>query len=168
MCRRSSRACFHRSDFQSKNFSYAIFIVNKKRPLYVNFSIPLCAKWCFFQGSISLMDMRFCLHVPNSPRNKSLKSLNPYPLYKMVFLASKTLLYSLSTRNFYFFSTLNLMILQTIWNEHVRFGGHINIQANYKILLLEVYKKASILHNLPCFQEGLFWGSFGLNVAHDV
>jgi hypothetical protein len=30
-------------DFQSKNLSYAIFIV-KKRPLYVNFSIPLCAK----------------------------------------------------------------------------------------------------------------------------
>jgi hypothetical protein len=28
-------------DFQSKNFSYAIFIV-KKRPLFVNFSIPLC------------------------------------------------------------------------------------------------------------------------------
>jgi hypothetical protein len=28
-------------DFQSKNFSYAIFIV-KKWPLYVNFSIPPC------------------------------------------------------------------------------------------------------------------------------
>jgi hypothetical protein len=28
-------------DFQSKNVSYAIFIV-KKRPLYVNFSIPPC------------------------------------------------------------------------------------------------------------------------------
>jgi hypothetical protein len=40
MYRRGTRACFHRSDFQSKNFSYAIFIV-KKRPLYVNFSIPL-------------------------------------------------------------------------------------------------------------------------------
>jgi hypothetical protein len=31
--------CFHRLDFQSKNISYAIFIV-KKWPLYVNFSIP--------------------------------------------------------------------------------------------------------------------------------
>jgi hypothetical protein len=29
--------------FQSKNFSYAIFIV-KKRPLYVNFSILPCGK----------------------------------------------------------------------------------------------------------------------------
>jgi hypothetical protein len=33
------KKCFHCSDFQSKNFSYALFIV-KKRPLYVNFSIP--------------------------------------------------------------------------------------------------------------------------------
>jgi hypothetical protein len=40
MCRGGTRACFHHLDFQSKNFSYAIFIV-KKRLLYVNFSIPL-------------------------------------------------------------------------------------------------------------------------------
>jgi hypothetical protein len=43
MFRGGTRACFHRLDFQSKNFSYAIFIL-KKRPLYVNFSIPLCGK----------------------------------------------------------------------------------------------------------------------------
>jgi hypothetical protein len=60
------------------------------------------------------------------------------------------------------------MILQTIWNECVRFGGHINIQISYKILRLEEQKKASILHHLPCFQEGLLWGSFGLNTAIDV
>jgi hypothetical protein len=60
------------------------------------------------------------------------------------------------------------MILQTVWNECVRFGRHINIQVNYKILRLEVQKKASILHNLPCFQEGLFWSSVGLNAAIDV
>jgi hypothetical protein len=41
--RRGTRACFLCLDFQSKIFLYAIFIV-KKRPLYVNFSIPLCAK----------------------------------------------------------------------------------------------------------------------------
>jgi hypothetical protein len=60
------------------------------------------------------------------------------------------------------------MILQTIWNERVRFGGHVNIQVSYKILRLEVLKKALILHNLPCFQEGLFWGNFELNVASGV
>jgi hypothetical protein len=60
------------------------------------------------------------------------------------------------------------MILQMVWNECVRFGEYINILVSYKILWLEVQKKASILHNGPCFQEGLFWGSFGLNVAIDV
>jgi hypothetical protein len=48
------------------------------------------------------------------------------------------------------------MILQTVWNECVRFGGHINIQVSYKILQLEVLKKALILYNPTCFQEGLF------------
>jgi hypothetical protein len=43
MFRRGTRARFHCLDFQSKNLSYAIFIV-KKRPLYVNFSIPLGGK----------------------------------------------------------------------------------------------------------------------------
>jgi hypothetical protein len=33
------RACFRCLDFQSKNFSYAIFIV-QKQPFYVNFNIP--------------------------------------------------------------------------------------------------------------------------------
>jgi hypothetical protein len=41
------RACFHCSDFQSKNFSYVISIV-KKRPLYVNFSIPPLWKLMLF------------------------------------------------------------------------------------------------------------------------
>jgi hypothetical protein len=40
MYRGGTRACFHSLDFQSKNVSYAIFIF-KKRPLHVNFSIPL-------------------------------------------------------------------------------------------------------------------------------
>jgi hypothetical protein len=38
----------------------------------------------------------------------------------------------------------------------VKFGGYVCIQVNYKILQFEVPKKALILHNLPCFQEGLF------------
>jgi hypothetical protein len=54
------------------------------------------------------------------------------------------------------FSTLNLVILQMVWNECVRFDGHINMQVSYKILQLEVQKRASILHNQTCFQEGLF------------
>jgi hypothetical protein len=48
------------------------------------------------------------------------------------------------------------MTLQMVWNECVRFGGHVNIQVSYKILWLEVLKKALILHNQPCFQKGCF------------
>jgi hypothetical protein len=57
---------------------------------------------------------------------------------------------------FNFFSTLNLMILQTVWNECLRFGGHINIQVSFKILQLEVLKKALILHNPTWFKRGCF------------
>jgi hypothetical protein len=39
-----------------------------------------------------------------------------------------------------------------VWNECVRFGGHINIQVSYKILWMEVPKKAPILHNVLCIQ----------------
>jgi hypothetical protein len=79
ICRRGTKAYAYHSNFHYKNFSYAFFFV-KKPPLYVNFSIPLCAKWCFFQGSIHLVNMRFCGHVLNSSRNKNLKSFNPYLL----------------------------------------------------------------------------------------
>jgi hypothetical protein len=33
-----------------------------------------------------------------------------------------------------FLSTLNVMILQTVRNECVRFGGHVDIEVSYKIL----------------------------------
>jgi hypothetical protein len=38
------------------------------------------------------VDMRFCGHVLNSPRNKNLKRLIPYLLQKVVFLDPKRLL----------------------------------------------------------------------------
>ena len=116
----------------------------------------------FFQGSICLIDMRCCWHVPNSYRNKNLKSFNPYLLLKLVFLAPRTLLYLQKT----FFSTLNLIIFQMVWNECVRFGGHINIKFSNKILQLKIQKKATISHNLPCFQESLFWGNFWTQRGH--
>jgi hypothetical protein len=51
-----------------------------------------------------------------------------------------------------FFSTLNIMILQTVRNECVRFGGHVNIEVNYKILQLDVLKKTPSLQIPPCFE----------------
>jgi hypothetical protein len=55
-----------------------------------------------------------------------------------------------------FFSTLNIMVLQMVRNEHIRFGGHIDIQVNYKILQLEVSKKAPILLIHLAFKKGCF------------
>jgi hypothetical protein len=48
------------------------------------------------------------------------------------------------------------MILQMVRNECVRFGGHVDIEVNYKILQLYVLKEPPILHNLSCVEWGLF------------
>jgi hypothetical protein len=102
-CKGGIRACFHHSDFQSKNCSYAIFIV-RKRPLYVNFSMPPRGNWWFSQGSTPCVGMRFCGHVPNSPRNKNLKKLISYLLEKVVFLDLERLLspFRRGEKNFFF------------------------------------------------------------------
>jgi hypothetical protein len=133
MYRRGTRACFHRSDFQSKNFSYAIFIV-KNRPLNVNFSIPPCGNWWFSQGSTPCVGMRFCGHVPNSPRNKNLKRRILNLLEKVVFLDPKRLLSPLGRGKKTLSSTLNIMISQMVRNESVRFSRHMDIEVSYKIL----------------------------------
>jgi hypothetical protein len=54
---------------------------------------------------------------------------------------------SIGLRKKAFSSALNFTILQTVKNECVRFGGHVNIQVNYEILRLKVPKNAPILHN---------------------
>jgi hypothetical protein len=48
------------------------------------------------------------------------------------------------------------MILQTVRNECVRFGGHVDIEVSYKILRLDVLKETPSLQNPPCFEQGLF------------
>jgi ABC-type phosphate transport system ATPase subunit len=70
----------------------------------------------------------------------------------MVSLAFKTLLSPLGIGKKTFLSTLNIMILQMVRNEHLRFGGHVDIEVRYKILRLDVLKKTQILHNLSCFE----------------
>jgi hypothetical protein len=62
----------------------------------------------------------------------------PYLLLKVVFLAFKTLLSPLVVGEKTFLSTLNVMILQTVKNECVRFGGHVDIEVRYKILRLDI------------------------------
>jgi hypothetical protein len=104
--------------------------------------------------------MRFCRHVPNSPRNKNAKKLISYLLEKVVFLDSKRLLSPSGRGKKTFSSTLNVMILQMVRNESVKFGRHIDIEVSYKILWLEVPKLVRILHYPACFQKGLSGGSF--------
>jgi hypothetical protein len=58
------------------------------------------------------------------------------------------------------------MISQMVRIESVRFGRHIDIEVNYKILQLEVPKLVPILHYPACFQKGLFGGTkIGSNFA---
>jgi hypothetical protein len=52
------------------------------------------------------------------------------------------------------------MISQTVRNESVRFGRHIDIEVSYKILRLEVPKLVPVLYYPACFQKGLFGSSF--------
>jgi hypothetical protein len=44
------------------------------------------------------------------------------------------------------------MILETVRNECVRFGGHVDLEVNYEILWLDVLKKTRSLQNPPCFE----------------
>jgi hypothetical protein len=104
--------------------------------------------------------MGLCGHVPNSPRNKNPKMLIPYLLEKVVFLDPKRLLSLRTVAKKTFSSTLNVMISQMVRNESVRFGRHIDIEVNYKILQLEIPKLVQILHYLACFQKGLFGSNF--------
>jgi hypothetical protein len=49
------------------------------------------------------------------------------------------------------------MILQIVKNECIRFGGHVNIQVNYKILQLIVPKKRTQFCTLHlAFKRGCF------------
>jgi hypothetical protein len=104
--------------------------------------------------------MRFCGHVPNSPRNKNLKRLILNLLQKVVFLDPKRLLSPFCRGKKTFSSTLNVKISQMARNESVKFGRHIDIEVSYKILRLEVPKLVPILHYPACFQKGLFGGNF--------
>jgi hypothetical protein len=70
----------------------------------------------------------------------------------MVFLAFKTLLSLSGAGEKTFLSTLNVMILQPVRNDCVRFGGHVAIEVSYKILQLNVLKETPIFHNPSCFE----------------
>ena len=111
--------------------------------------------------NLPCVGMRFWGHVPNSPRNKNPKRHISYLLEKVVFLDPKRLLSPFGRGKKTFSSTLNVMVLQMVRNESVRFRRHIvDIEVSYKILWLELPKLVLILHYLACFQKALFGGNF--------
>jgi hypothetical protein len=159
--RRGTRACFYSLHFQSKDFSYAIFIV-KKRPLSLNFSmrprlveiddflkVPhLVWAWDFVDMYLTHLEIRIQ------------RSAFHIYLRKWFFWTPKDWCPLGVGAKKAFSSTLNVMISQMVRNESVRFGRHIDIEVSYKILQLEVPKLVPILHYLTCFQKGLFGCSF--------
>jgi hypothetical protein len=152
MCRRGTKACFHHSDFQCKKFSYAIFIV-KKNGLCMWISAYPLAKNDFFLNVPHLLwvwdfeDM-YLTHL----ETRIWRGTFHIYFKKCFFLPSK-LCCPLRVQGKKTFSlTLNVMILQMVRNDCVRFGGHVDIEVSYKILQLNVSKETPILHNLSCFE----------------
>jgi hypothetical protein len=151
MFRRSTRVYVPHLDFQYNNFQYVFFIV-KKRPVYVNFSIPPCGRWCFSQCSTPLVAMRFWMHVPNSLKTRIWRGTFHIYFKKWFFWPLKLWCPLRAQGKKTFLSTLNVMILQTVRDECVRFGEHVDIEVSHKILQLDVLKDTPILHNLSCFE----------------
>jgi hypothetical protein len=75
-----------------------------------------------------------------------MNSGNSYGLQKWFFKPPKLCYPPSVERKKTFKSTLNVMILQTVSIECVRFGGHVGIEVSYKILRLEVLKESPILN----------------------
>jgi hypothetical protein len=82
------------------------------------------------------------------------KSGEPYLRPKMVFLAPETLLYLLGTMEKNFLFDFECLISQTVRNECVRFGGHVDIEVSSKILQLEVLKSLQFWTLCLVFNKG--------------
>jgi hypothetical protein len=82
----------------------------------------------------------------------------------MVFLDSKTLMSSLKTweKNEGHFEHY------VVKNEYLRFDGHVDIQAKYKILWLEVPKKCSNFTKSTLFLVGAVLRQFSWKTPLDV
>jgi hypothetical protein len=86
-------------------------------------------------------------------RNKNLKFYNPYLLYKMVFLASKTLLYLLSTwkKTYFNFEPYDLAN-----GMNVRFGRHIKYKLVTRSYCWKYKKKPQFCTICLAFKKGCF------------
>jgi hypothetical protein len=82
--------------------------------------------------------VRSCRHAPNSTKNKIVTPTIHIDSKKWFFRPPKLCCPPSIERKKTFKSTLNVMILQMIRSECVRFGGHVGIEVSYKVLQLEV------------------------------
>jgi hypothetical protein len=144
--------------FSIQEFFICIFCCQK--PAFVcEFQHTPLWKLMIFSRFHTSWGMKICKHVPNSLKNKNLKRLISNLLEKWILWPPKHCS-SLGHRGKKNSSTLNVMILQMVRNECLRFGVHVDIQVSYKILWLEIPIKVLILHQPHGFQKGLFWGNF--------
>jgi hypothetical protein len=77
--------------------------------------------------------MRFCTHIPNSQEHGEAH---------WFFWPSKLYCPPWAHRKKNSLSTFNVMILQMVRNECVRFGGHVDMEVSYKILRFENTKRS--------------------------
>jgi hypothetical protein len=151
MCRGGRRACFHRLDFQSKNFSYAIFIV-KKRPCMWISAYPYVEN-NFFGNLPHLWWIWDFAHMYLTQLQTRMWGLASHTdAKKWFFWPPKHCCPSRAQWKKTFSSTLNVMISQMVRNECVRFGRQVDIQVSYKILRLEILKDNPILDTSSSFQ----------------
>jgi hypothetical protein len=107
----------------------------------------------FFQYSTPLVGMRFWGHVPNSLREAHSLSTLKNGFFG---LQNSTVPLGCRKKKNFFWSTLNIMILQTMRNECVRFGGHVDIEVNYKIIQLDVVNETLICTIYLALNRGYF------------
>ena len=149
--------------FQYNNFGDVFSIVNRW-PLLMNFSIlhygnffflnvpHLLWVWDFVDIYLIHLGTRKnhgCMHHQVQSRHGC--TIYAY-LKKLFFELENIVVFLLALRKKSILSTLNFMILQMVRNEWVKFGRHVDIQVNYKILQLKVPNNAQTLHNPPCFR----------------
>jgi hypothetical protein len=158
MCRRGTKACFHHLDFQSKNF-HMIFLLSKNGlcmwiSAYLLVEIDDFLKVPDLVWAWDFVDM-YLTHLGRRIQR------GPFHIYlrKWFFWTLKDCCLPRIGANF-FSSTLNAMISQMVRHESVTFDRRIDIEVSYKILQLKIPKLVLILHNLACFQKGLFGGNF--------
>jgi hypothetical protein len=126
-------------------------------PLYVNFNILLCEKWRCFQGSICLFSRRF-FNVYLTHLEMRIWSLSIHIYFKILLFWPPKLYVSIKREGEKKTSLLilNVMILQTVRNECVRLGGHVDIQVSYYISWLEALKTSQFCTICLTSKRGCF------------